>query len=116
MEIQVNIDCADAESLAQWYCDALGYRREGAAGQYRSIMPQAGTNGPKLIFQQVSEPKGPKNRIHLDLIVGTDFEKVAERFVQLGAQRLSAQPVVEHGCEWIVMLDPEGNELCLCNQ
>jgi predicted enzyme related to lactoylglutathione lyase len=54
--------------------------------------------------------------MHLDLIVGPDFEKFAERFVQLGAQRLSAQPVVEHGCAWIVMLDPEGNELCLCNQ
>jgi predicted enzyme related to lactoylglutathione lyase len=116
MEIQVNIDCSDPESLAQWYCDALGYRPEGAAGQYRSIMPEAGTNGPKLIFQQVSEPKGPKNRMHLDLIVGPDFEKVAEQFVQLGAQRLSAQPVVEHGCQWIVMLDPEGNELCLCSQ
>jgi len=114
MEVQVNIDCADPDALAQRYCDALGYERKGSAGQYRSIVPAAGTDGPKLVFQLVPEPKTAKNRMHFDLIVG-DIEAAARRFVDLGAQRISAAPVTEHGCSWIVMLDPEGNELCLCD-
>ena len=115
MEVQVNIDCADADALADFYCAALGYRRFGSAGQYRSIVPEAGTDGPKLIFQQVDEAKAVKNRVHLDLIVGDDIEGAAARFVELGATRSSAEPVAEHGEHWIVMLDPEGNELCLCD-
>jgi predicted enzyme related to lactoylglutathione lyase len=114
VEVQVNIDCYDAEALSQWYCDALGYEHRGTAGQYRSIVPLAGTDGPKLIFQQVKEAKTAKNRIHLDLIVG-DIDAAAQRFTDMGAQRLSAKPFDEHGCRWIVFLDPEGNELCLCD-
>jgi len=114
VEVQVNIDCYDADALAQWYCDALGYTRHGAAGQYRSIVPLDGTDGPKLIFQQVRQAKTHKNRIHLDLIVG-DIDAAARRFTDLGAQRVSAEPIEEHGVRWIVFLDPEGNELCLCD-
>jgi len=37
------------------------------------------------------------------------------RFIALGATRVSAVPVCEDGGCWIVMLDPEGNEICLCD-
>jgi predicted enzyme related to lactoylglutathione lyase len=111
MEIQINLDCADPDSLADFYCRALGYRREGAAGQYRSIVSADGR--PKLVFQQVAEPKAGKNRMHLDVIVGTDIEGEAARLEQLGATRV--EKVSEFGINWIVMHDPEGNELCICD-
>jgi predicted enzyme related to lactoylglutathione lyase len=114
MEVQVNIDCADAKSLRAFYCEALGYRPEGESGQYTSCTPLDGTAGPKLVFQQVPESKVAKNRVHLDLIVG-DIVAEAARFVALGATRASASPVSDGGCSWIVMLDPEGNEICLCD-
>lgn len=112
MEMHVTIDCTNAEALADFYCKALGYTPEAAAGQYRVIAASDGR--PKLVFQQVGEPKpAAKNRIHLDLIVGPDIEAEAERCVTLGATRIG--PVSEFGMHWIVMHDPEGNELCICD-
>ncbi|MET1000794.1 MAG: VOC family protein [Acidimicrobiia bacterium] len=114
IQIQINVDCSDLDRMADFYIAALGYVAYGTAGeQYRSILPGDG-KGPTLVFQKVPEPKSVKNRVHLDLIVG-DIEAEAERFVELGATRVSAEPLGEYGCQWIVMHDPEGNELCLCD-
>ncbi|HUI48577.1 MAG TPA: VOC family protein [Acidimicrobiia bacterium] len=114
IDVQINIDCADAAALRAFYCAALGYVPRDSAGQYTSCVPEPGTNGTTIVFQQVPEPKSVKNRVHLDLIVD-DIESEAERFVGLGATRVSSEPVCEFGCRWIVMLDPEGNEVCLCD-
>jgi predicted enzyme related to lactoylglutathione lyase len=115
VEVQVNIDCADADALRDFYCQALGYVAKGGGGQYRSCVPADGGDGPKLVFQQVRESKLGKNRVHLDLIVGDDIEGEAARFAALGATRISDEPVREQGCAWIVMADPEGNEICVCD-
>jgi hypothetical protein len=115
LEVQINIDCADADALRGFYCEALGYVPKGEGAQYRSCVPRTGVDGPKLVFQQVAEPKAVKNRVHLDLIVGEDIEGEAARFAALGASRVSDEPVRELGCAWIVMADPEGNEICICD-
>ena len=115
MEVQINVDCADADALRTFYCEALGYVAEGTGAQYRSCVPREGVDGPKLVFQQVPEPKRVKNRIHLDLVVGDDIEREAARFAALGATRVSKEPVRELGGAWIVMTDPEGNEICICD-
>jgi predicted enzyme related to lactoylglutathione lyase len=114
IEVQVNIDCSDAVALRAFYCEALRYEPHGEAGQYASCIPGAGAVGPKLVFQQVPEPKSVKNRMHLDLVVD-DIEAEAARWTALGATRVSTHPVREAGYGWIVMLDPEGNEICLCD-
>ena len=114
MEVQVNIDCTDAETLRAFYCEALGYKPHSEAGAYTSCVPGGDAVGPKIVFQQVPEAKAVKNRVHLDLVVD-DIEAESTRWVALGATRASAEPVCEHGGCWIVMLDPEGNEICLCD-
>jgi predicted enzyme related to lactoylglutathione lyase len=114
VEIQINLDCADLDRMVDFYTHALDYVPHGSSGTtYRSIVPAAGA-GPKLVFQRVPEGKVVKNRMHLDLIVGPDIEGEAERFVALGATRATADPIGTEDCRWIVMQDPEGNELCLC--
>ena len=113
IEVQINIDCADADALRAFYCEALGYRAHRESGTYVSCIPGAGAVGPKIVFQQVPEPKVVKNRVHLDLVVD-DIEAESARFVALGATRVSVEPIGEGGDRWIVMLDPEGNEICLC--
>jgi predicted enzyme related to lactoylglutathione lyase len=114
MELQLNMDCSSLERMVEFYTQALGYELHGTAGkQYSSIMPVGG-EGPKLVFQKVPEAKLAKNRMHLDLIVD-DIEAEARRFVDLGATRVSEQPIQEYGISWIVMHDPEGNEICLCD-
>lgn len=113
--VEVNIDCADAEGLRAFYCAALGYEAYGRAGTtYCSCVPAGDSTGPKIIFQRVPEPKAVKNRLHLDVIVD-DIDAEAARWTALGATRMSAEPVREHGGAWIVMGDPEGNEICICD-
>ena len=110
--IELVLDCADGERLAAFWAEALGYRRYGSAGTYIALVPIEGDT-PKLILQQVPEPKAGKNRMHLD-VLAPDIEAEASRLEVLGAQRTRVEPVVEHGTQWIVMADPEGNEFCVC--
>jgi catechol 2,3-dioxygenase-like lactoylglutathione lyase family enzyme len=111
MEIQVNVDCADLDTMVRFYTAALGYEPYGRAGDhYASIVHPT---LPKLVFQKVPEAKSAKNRVHLDLIVGPEIEAEATRFETLGATRV--EQINEYGLNWIVMHDPEGNEICICD-
>lgn len=117
-EIHVTIDCTDLEAQAAFWSAALGYEPSDAEGQYRTLRAPAGATGmpAKVELQQVAErPAEAKNRVHLDLICGEGFEAEADRIVSLGATRMS-DVVREYGCTWIVLRDPEGNELCVCDE
>jgi len=113
VEIQVNVDCADLDRMVEFYCAALGYELHGSAGDhYRSLTAGDGRR-PKLVFQKVPEAKIAKNRVHLDVIVGPEIDAEANRWEALGASRI--EKVSEYGLNWIVMRDPEGNEICICD-
>ena len=59
------------------------------------------------------EPKTVKNRVHLDL-VPTDRtrDEEVERLLGIGAT-LVADHRRSDGTGWVVLADPEGNELCI---
>ncbi|MGH2729338.1 MAG: VOC family protein [Actinomycetota bacterium] len=114
MAVQIVVDCRDAEVLARFWAEALGYSRSGGVGQYVSIRAADG-DGPKIIFQQVDEPKTVKNRVHFDYSA-PDIEAEANRVVSLGASRAPEGLIEEFGIKWIRMLDPEGNEFCIEQQ
>lgn len=105
----LTLDCNDLDLQTEFWCGALGYRLAGGVGQYRALVPLGGTQ-PKLLLQQVTEPKSAKNRLHLDLHVA-DAESEASRLEGLGAVRSTR--VDEFGIHWIAMADPEGNEFCV---
>ncbi|MGW6455320.1 VOC family protein [Streptomyces sp. NPDC055078] len=68
--------------------------------------------GRRLLFQRVPEAKTVKNRLHLDLHVGTErIEAEVARLEGLGATVLyrQDQPIGV----WTTMADPEGNEFCV---
>ena len=69
--------------------------------------------GPRLLFQQVPEPKTVKNRVHLDLHVGERPPGGRGR----AADRRSARPgsgTASRGrSRWVTLADPEGNEFCV---
>ena len=78
--------------------------------------------GPRLYFQRVPEAKTVKNRLHLDVRVGTGLvgeprlavlEAECARLSALGATRfrLLEADGVNEAC--LVMRDVEGNEFCL---
>jgi len=107
------LDCLDPEALAEFWAPALGYKRIGAVGQYVLLMPsQPGVL--KLLLQQVPEEKVVKNRMHLDVEVA-DIDAEVSRLEGLGARRVFSEPQVEHGSQWHLMTDPEGNEFCVCD-
>lgn len=107
------LDCADPEALAAFWAPALGYTNVGRAGSYVMLLPAEG-DGPQLLLQRVNEAKSAKNRMHLDFHV-VDIEAEADRLVELGARRLEADALDEHGAHWFLMADPEGNEFCVCD-
>lgn len=76
--------------------------------------------GPRLYFQRVPEGKAAKNRVHLDVRVGTGLvgeERLAAldaeraRLVPLGAVHVRTLYDGNDAC--IPMQDIEGNEFCI---
>ena len=138
-QIQVTFDCAEPERVARFWCEALGYvvppPPEGFAtwDDFDRVLPpeQQGSAfacvdpsgvGPRLFFQRVPEGKVVKNRLHLDVRVGTGLvgdervtalEAECARLVALGAVRvrLLRADGVNESC--LLMQDIEGNEFDL---
>ncbi|QBR92955.1 VOC family protein [Nocardioides euryhalodurans] len=136
-QVQVTFDCAEPERLARFWCEVLGYvpppPPEGFASWDAlndSLPPEerdasfACTDptgvGPRLYFQRVPEGKVAKNRLHLDVRVGTGLvgeerlavlEAECARLLPLGATRVRLLYDGTDSC--IVMQDVEGNEFCL---
>ena len=136
---QVTFDCAEPERVARFWCEVLGYvvppPPEGFAtwDDFDRALPpeQQGSAfacvdptgvGPRLFFQRVPEGKVVKNRVHLDVRVGTGLEgeerlAVLEaegaRLLELGATKVLLQLADEENESCLTMQDIEGNEFCL---
>ncbi len=136
-KFQVTFDCAEPERLARFWCVVLGFvvapAPEGFAtwSDFQNSLPPEERDawcacvdpsgvGPRLYFQRVPEGKAAKNRLHLDVRVGTGLvgeERLAAldaeraRLVPLGAVHVRTLYDGSDAC--IPMLDIEGNEFCL---
>ena len=138
-QFQVTFDCAEPERVARFWCEVLGYvvpaPPEGFAtwDEFdRSLPPEHQGSafacvdpsgiGPRLFFQRVPEGKAVKNRVHLDVRVGTGLvgaerlatlEAECARLLSLGAVHVTTLYADEENESCIVMRDVEGNEFCL---
>jgi hypothetical protein len=136
---QVTFDCTEPERVARFWCEVLGYvvppppagfatwddwdqdlppERQG--GAFACVDPDG--VGPRLLFLRVPEGKVVKNRVHLDVRVGTGLvgeERVAAleaecaRLTALGAHRVRLLRADGFNESCLVMQDVEGNEFCL---
>ncbi len=122
-QFQVTFDCAEPVRVARFWAETLGYRAEydDELGGSALCLDPTGA-GPRLYFQRVPEGKVVKNRLHLDIRVGTGMvgdERVAvleeecSRLVGLGATRVRLLVADEENESCLVMQDVEGNEFCL---
>lgn len=121
-QVQVTFDCAEPERVARFWSEVLGYVvPPDASGfdDWSACVDPTGA-GPRLYFQRVPEGKTVKNRVHLDVRVGTGLvgaerlaalEAECARLVPLGATRLELLDDGTDSC--IVMQDVEGNEFCI---
>jgi hypothetical protein len=119
-QFQVTFDCAEPARVARFWCEVLGYVMPGGDEDSACVDPTG--VGPRLFFQRVPEGKVVKNRVHLDVRVGTGLvgeERVAAleaecaRLIPLGAKRLRLLVADEENESCLVMQDVEGNEFCL---
>lgn len=111
----VVLDCSDPVALAGFWSQALRYEVAEHEEPYVVLRPSGVQRSrPMLLLQRVPEPKTTKNRMHIDLRVA-DIEAEATRLVEAGATRLGGERG-QSGWRWIVMADPEGNELCVCRE
>ncbi len=101
------IDCRDAARVAEFWSQALQLPLRGPEDGEWWIEP--GGNSPDILFLEVPEPKIVKNRLHLDLRPDDQEAEVA-RLDGLGARRID---IGQGDVTWVVMADPEGNELCV---
>jgi hypothetical protein len=110
----ISFDCHDAEKLAEFWRDVLGWRITSIHPEEVVLQPLAGTPEegvlPDILFLPVPEPKSAKNRVHLD-VRPTDQVAEVERILNLGATRVDIGQTAE--CTWVVLADPEGNEFCV---
>jgi catechol 2,3-dioxygenase-like lactoylglutathione lyase family enzyme len=111
-EMVLVIDCSDLERSAAFWCEALGYQRDGPpVGQYLGLLPMQGA-GLQLLLQRVEDPKPAKNRVHLDLRTRELGSEVA-RIRAAGGVLVTEAPMAEFGFRWQILADPDGNELCV---
>jgi catechol 2,3-dioxygenase-like lactoylglutathione lyase family enzyme len=111
-ELVLVVDCSDLARSAAFWCDVLGYRREGQpVGQYLGLFPAEST-GLQLLLQRVDDRKPAKNRLHLDLRT-RELELEVERIAAAGGVVLTREPMAEFGFRWQILADPDGNEFCV---
>ncbi|MEU4171207.1 VOC family protein [Streptomyces sp. NPDC026665] len=138
-QFQVTFDCEHPERVARFWCEVLGYvvpsppkgfdtweeyersRPPEDQGSWFVCADPSGA-GPRLYFQRVPESKVVKNRVHLDVRVGTGLvgeerlavlEAECARLVALGATHVRTLVADDENESCIGMQDIEGNEFDL---
>ncbi len=110
----VCVDTTDPARLAPFWEAALGWRRTYDTADEVVLEPPEGSPAdgvsPDLLFLRVPEEKTTKNRLHIDLRPDDQAAEVA-RLEGLGARRVSVGQAAD--VSWVVLADPDGNELCV---
>ncbi|MEU8239330.1 VOC family protein [Actinoplanes missouriensis] len=109
-ELELAIDAIDIAAIRPFWKAVLGYTDEpGRTGPTDPLVDPIG-QGPAIWFQQMTEPRQQRNRIHLDLCVPHDeaSARIAEALV-VGGRLLSDRRAPSF---WILS-DAEGNEICV---
>ncbi|MEV0621612.1 VOC family protein [Nonomuraea sp. NPDC050404] len=111
----VTIDAKDPYEIASWWSRATGLPLGDDDEPGDDEIMLATERYPFFLFIRVPEGKTVKNRIHLDVngIDGRTRDQEVERLTEMGATIADDRRTPE-GTGWVVMLDPEGNEFCVC--
>lgn len=113
-------DANDPLRLARFWATALGWDIGDAGRSEIGLVPTDDTKF-QLLFLAVPEKKAGRNRIHLDLTTTSlnDQQETVAKLLELGGRHIDIgqrvgenHVVIDEG--HVVLADPEGNELCIC--
>ena len=114
--VHLVFDANDPPKLARFWAAALGWEVAAEEPDEVVVWP-SGYDYPDpaalaLVFVPVPEAKTVKNRVHLDLATESAGQQatVVDRLRGLGARPLD---IGQGDVPWVVLGDPEGNELCV---
>jgi hypothetical protein len=119
------VDCVHAGRLARFWDEVLDDHRLRPYGEDdlahlaeqgiddifddpTVVLDPVDGQGVRIWFNTVPDPTPGKNRLHLDVDLSDDEE--LDRLTALGATVVSRPD--EHGEEWWILADPEGNRFC----
>ncbi|HET9610204.1 MAG TPA: VOC family protein [Acidimicrobiales bacterium] len=107
----VVFDAADPPGLARFWAALTGWTVSHEGPDEVVVGPSAGAGLP-LVFVPVDDPKVVKNRVHIDLDSRSADDQAALVDLALGAGATRAD-IGQGATPWVVLADPEGNELCV---
>ncbi|MEZ5342472.1 MAG: VOC family protein [Acidimicrobiales bacterium] len=110
--IEVAIDAMDIDAIRPFWAAVLGYR-EGPADPEGMVSDLVDPDaiGPGVWFQQMTEPRSDRNRIHFDISVPHDDAEGRVAAVLAAGGRLVSD---DRAKAFWVLADAEGNEACIC--
>ncbi|GAA4101704.1 VOC family protein [Nonomuraea soli] len=111
----VSVDCENPYALATWWSEATGFPLEDIAKPEDEEVALQTETSPYVLFIRVPEGKSTKNRLHFDVTSrdGRTRDEEAARLIELGATVYEDHRKPD-GTGWITLLDPAGNEFCVC--
>src|SRR5258708_28628809 len=111
---EITFDARDPHALAAFWAALLEREiRPGDMPQDDSVLVAPAPGQPGLLFLRVPEGKTAKNRIHFDLWpTSAGRDEQVERATCLGAVVLDDRRRLD-GTGWVVLADPDGDEVCI---
>lgn len=102
--LEIGIDALDIPAVRPFWRAVLAYVEEDG-----DLVDPVG-QGPPIWFQQLTEPRPQRNRIHFDVSVAHDE---APRRIRAALDAGGVLVSDEHAPAWWVLADAEGNEACV---
>ncbi len=117
--INVTIHARDPRGLAAFWSGALGYPIVQESEELVRLAGPKTSGAPDVLILWADELASTGGRVHVDL-AADDIDAEVRRLLALGAQLVdgeddggSLRHREAHGIPWVVLADPEGNELCI---
>jgi catechol 2,3-dioxygenase-like lactoylglutathione lyase family enzyme len=101
------VNCADLETMTTFWTEALGLNPSSRdpSDDFRVLRGER----VNLSLQLAETPVTARDQMHLDLY-SDDADAEVARLIRLGARFVRENT----NDEYVVLLDPEGNEFCVC--
>jgi 4a-hydroxytetrahydrobiopterin dehydratase len=108
--LEIAIDALDIASIRPFWKAVMGYTDEAGAAGPEDALADAVGQGPTIWFQQMTEPRPQRSRIHFDVSVPHDEAHHRIQATLAAGGTLASD--AEAPAFW-VLADAEGNEACV---